>query len=459
MSKGVFYLDCGGSVGEAIRVLSHAGWGVQGRADARTEKIDVTLQPAAIGLAVFGGGVPDEATLQNLEHLFQKTPHMAWLAVVDPELRDSPEILGLLGDYFRDCLPHPVDSESLLHSVDRAQEMARIRKLRSPSSLPSLPKSGAMLAESAVMQPVVRTLGKCARSSAPVLITGESGTGKELAAKTIHLQSAQQKGSFVAVNCGAIPENLIQAELFGHTRGAFTGADREKVGRIEAAHGGTLFLDEIGDLSLPLQVNLLRFLQEGVIEKVGSTKPVRVDARVVAATHRDIERQIETGNFREDLYYRLNVLRVVLPPLRERYDEIESLATVYLEQFAQESDSRVVGFSRQAMRVIKSYDWPGNIRELVNRVRRAVIMADQPLLTPGDLGLDRRFSNRGNKTLKQARAEADRSALIRALNTSGHNIAEAARHLDVSRLTIYRLMERHGVKLSNTTDNGGAENE
>ena len=271
--------------------------------------------------------------------------------------------------------------------------------------------------------------------------------------------SAQQKGSFVAVNCGAIPENLIQAELFGHTRGAFTGADREKVGRIEAAHGGTLFLDEIGDLSLPLQVNLLRFLQEGVIEKVGSTKPVRVDARVVAATHRDIERQIETGNFREDLYYRLNVLRVVLPPLRERYDEIESLATVYLEQFAQESDSRVVGFSRQAMRVIKSYDWPGNIRELVNRVRRAVIMADQPLLTPGDLGLDRRFSNRGNKTLKQARAEADRSALIRALNTSGHNIAEAARHLDVSRLTIYRLMERHGVKLSNTTDNGGAENE
>lgn len=447
MRNSVFCLDCGGPVDEAAGVLSQAGWAIHGCSDV-VEANGTEGGGASIGLAVFGSRAPSETALQDIEQLLEARPTMPWLALIAPEMRESPQVLRLLCSYFRDCLSQPIDSQCLLHSVDRAYEMSRIRDKRAQVVTGVKFGQDNMLAESAVMQPVLRTLRKCARSSAPVLITGESGTGKELAAKSIHRHSAHSGGPFVAVNCGAIPENLIQAELFGHTRGAFTGADREKMGRIEAAHGGTLFLDEIGDLSMALQVNLLRFLQEGVIEKVGSNKSVHVNARVVAATHRDLEQQVKTGEFREDLYYRLNVLRVVLPPLRDRYEEIESLATAYLQRFAAENEARANGFSRQAMQLIKAYDWPGNIRELVNRIQRAVIMSDTPLLTPADMGLDRRSGDRSLKTLEQARFEADRRALVRALNVSGHNIAETARFLEVSRLTVYRLIERHGIEVA-----------
>ena len=230
-----------------------------------------------------------------------------------------------------------------------------------------------MVGVSAPMQAVFRNLRKIAAVDAPVLITGETGTGKELAARAIHERSRRSSGPFVAVNCAALPATLIQSELFGYERGAFTGAQRRKIGSIESANGGILFLDEIGDLSLDLQVNLLRFLEESAIQRVGSPKEIPVDVRVIAATHDDMERATAEGRFREDLYYRLNVLRLEMPMLRARGEDIEVLARFFFEKFRQETSHKVIGFSPEALQSMADYDWPGNVRELINRVRRATV--------------------------------------------------------------------------------------
>jgi len=222
----------------------------------------------------------------------------------------------------------------------------------------------------------------------PVLICGESGTGKELVARALHWNSPRRSGPFVAVNCGALPASIIHAELFGHEKGAFTGAQHRSLGRLEAAHTGTIFLDEIGDIPVELQVNLLRFLQERTIERLGSNETIHVDTRITAATHRDLAQAVERGEFREDLYYRLNVLQLQLPPLRERGIDIRLLAEHYLHLFAPERTGEILGFSQQALDWMDSYNWPGNIRELVNRVHRAVIMSDDPWISARQLGFD-----------------------------------------------------------------------
>jgi len=279
-----------------------------------------------------------------------------------------------------------------------------------------------------------------------VLITGESGTGKELAARAIHERSRRSSGPFIAVNCAALPETLIQSELFGYERGAFTGAQRRKLGSIESASGGTLFLDEIGDIALDLQVNLLRFLEEGTIQRVGNPNEIPVDVRVIAATHNDMERATAQGRFREDLYFRLNVLRLEMPALRERGTDLEVLAQFFFRRFRGETSQKVRGFSPEALQAIAEYDWPGNVRELINRVRRAMVMCEGRLIRPADLALASRSRPVSLLTLDEVRAEAEREAILRALKATGYNLSQTARALAISRPRLYRLMAQYNVQ-------------
>jgi len=279
------------------------------------------------------------------------------------------------------------------------------------------------------------------------LIRGDSGTGKELVAKTLHRQSQRHAKPFVAINCGAIPEHLIQSELFGHEKGAFTGAHQRKVGRIEAANGGTLFLDEIGDLPMELQANLLRFLQEKQIERVGGSQPIPVDVRVLAATHVDLEAAVEKGTFREDLYYRLNVLQVVTAPLRERHGDIAMLANHFSRFYSQETGRRPRSFSDDALVAMGEHAWPGNVRELANRVRRGLVLAEGRQIEAVDLGLQgQQAISPPMATLEDYKHRAERQALCDVLNRHSDNLSVAARVLGVSRPTFYRLLHKHQIR-------------
>jgi transcriptional regulator with PAS, ATPase and Fis domain len=266
-----------------------------------------------------------------------------------------------------------------------------------------------------------------------------------LVAQAVHTHSPRRKGPFVPINCGAIPASLIQSELFGYERGAFTGAAREKRGLIEAAQGGSIFLDEIGDLPMELQANLLRFLQEKTIYRLGSTHSIAVDVRVIAASHINLAQAVQRGAFREDLYYRLNVLALDVPPLRDRKEDLLPLADHFFHTFSAERAPRVKGFSSRAGQAIRDYDWPGNVRELINRVRRAMVMAEGRLILPGDLGLDAARAPNGAAQLDEARIRAERDAIDASLTRAGRNITLAARDLGVSRMTLYRLLAKHGI--------------
>lgn len=301
---------------------------------------------------------------------------------------------------------------------------------------------------SPIIRALMRDIPKVANIGVPILITGETGTGKELFALSIHDRSNYSDGPFVAVNCSVIPENLIESELFGYEKGAFTGATQRKIGRIEAAAGGTILLDEIGDLSPKAQLHLLRFLDDSTSQRLGSTTSRPLDIRVIAATHVNLERAIAEGRFREDLYFRLNVLCVEMPPLRLREGDVELLAHRYYNEFAKQYTTKAKGISSRSLERMNHHDWPGNVRELINRIRRAVIMCEHRLIEPSDLG----FNNHDNcvigrrMTLGQARALAEREAILDALRYTKHNLSRAARELGVSRVTLYRLMERHKLE-------------
>jgi len=287
-----------------------------------------------------------------------------------------------------------------------------------------------------------RLISTVARSQATVLITGESGTGKELIARALHETSERRGGRFVPINCGAIPRELIESELFGHRKGAFTGALVDRVGRFEQAHGGTIFLDEIGDLPLEMQVKLLRFLQERSIVRIGSTTPIAVDVRVIAATHVDLTEAVRQRRFREDLFYRLNVLGLQLPPLRERAGDIPLLADEVFARFAGQKAPQVQGFSIAARAAMEGYPWPGNVRELINRVQKAMIMCEGTLITAHDLGLHEHRRREPRTSLLHARQSTERDAVLTALDRNGHNMSAAARELGISRVTLYRLLQR-----------------
>jgi two-component system, NtrC family, response regulator len=308
---------------------------------------------------------------------------------------------------------------------------------------------GGIIGQSSRMRDVFSTIRKVATSDVSVLITGESGTGKELVARAIHHLSLKKNEAFIPINCGAIPENLIESELFGYEKGAFSGAHNRVQGKVEYAHKGTLFLDEIGELPLNLQVKLLRFLQEKLIQRVGGREDIQVDARFIAATNRDLTKMTEQGSFREDLFYRLAVIQIALPPLRERGDDIILLANFFLTRFSAGLRKKVRGFSPTSLKLLDSYEWPGNVRELENRIQRAVIMSDTSLIEPDALGFtDRPVKEKevaiDGMTLKGARDRAEREIISAAMGNAG-NMAKTAELLGISRPTLYDLLKKHGL--------------
>jgi two-component system NtrC family response regulator len=295
------------------------------------------------------------------------------------------------------------------------------------------------------MMRVCRTIEKIAPTNVAVLVLGESGTGKELVAQAIHMLSPRRKRPFIAINCGAIPETLLESELFGHEKGAFTGAIKQTIGKIESAHTGTLFLDEIGDLPQPLQVKLLRFLSTRVIERIGGRQQIPVDVRIVCATNQDLENRMADGRFREDLYYRLNEVIIRLPALRERGEDSVLLASYFLKRFNVQFDRKLRGFTTEAIAAIAANPWRGNVRELENRVKRAVIMSDGAHISAADMELAASPPDADEFDLRAARNKAERTVIQRALTQTNGNLSIAAKLLGVSRPTLYGLLESLGM--------------
>jgi len=348
-----------------------------------------------------------------------------------------------------DFYQKPVDIDQLGLIVRRAFQLHGIetenRKLEEKAG-DDRTVLGTMITAAPEMLKVARTIERVANTNVSVMLLGASGTGKELLARGVHAASRRANGGFVAINCAAIPENLLEAELFGYEKGAFTGAIKTTEGKIELAHGGTLFLDEVGDIPLPLQVKLLRFLQERVIERIGSRKAIAVDTRIVCATHQDLPEMIKTGGFREDLYYRLAEVVVRIPTLAERHGDATLLAKHFLHIFAREMNPQVRGLAPGALAAISAWPWPGNVRELENRMKRAVIMADGKLITAEDLDLEPVDGDSLPVNLKAAREQADRRAIRQALARSDNNISGAAKLLGISRPTLYDLLKHYELQ-------------
>ncbi len=348
-----------------------------------------------------------------------------------------------------DFYQKPVDIETLGLIVQRAYRLHQIeaenRQLASKSDQGNQ-VLGRLITGAPEMVKVARTIERVANTNVSVMLLGASGTGKELLARGLHEASDRAGGAFVAINCAAIPENLLESELFGHEKGAFTGAVKTTEGKIEQAQGGTLFLDEVGDIPLPLQVKLLRFLQERVIERIGSRKSIPVDTRIVCATHQDLEAMIAAGSFREDLFYRLAEIVIKIPNLAERPGDAGLLAKAFLARFAREMNPQVKGFAADAMAAIDAWHWPGNVRELENRVKRAVIMTDGKLVGAADLDLaDKELEDDDVLNLKSAREAADRRVIRHALARCEGNISNTAKLLGISRPTLYDLLKQYDL--------------
>ena len=347
-----------------------------------------------------------------------------------------------------DFYQKPVDIDALglivarafhLHAIERENE----RLAQSGTTTKAL---GGLITAAPEMLKVARTIERVAPADVSVMLLGASGTGKEVLARGIHDLSRRRDAAFVAINCAAIPENLLEAELFGYEKGAFTGAVKTTEGKIELAEGGTLFLDEVGDIPLPLQVKLLRFLQERVIERIGGRKTIPIDTRVVCATHQNLETMIATGQFREDLYYRLAEIVIRIPTLAERHGDVTLLAQHFLQRFARELNPQVKGLTPEALAALNDWKWPGNVRELENRIKRAVIMSDGRLVGAADLDLGEPDAGSEFLNLKAAREAADRKAIRQALARTENNISSAAKLLGVSRPTLYDLMKQYDLQ-------------
>ena len=345
-------------------------------------------------------------------------------------------------DFYRK--PGNIDELKLI--LERACRLSRLdRETFASSSVDSAPTSETeIVSESPAMKRILDTAKRVARTDVTVLISGESGTGKELIARAIHAQSPRRRRPFVAINCGAIPEGLVESELFGHEKGSFTGAHVQRNGRLEMGDGGTVFLDEIGELTPLIQVKLLRVLQERQIERVGGREVIGLDIRVLAATNHDLRRAMAEGKFREDLYYRLAVVRIEIPPLRERADDLRAMATRFLERFCGEFQMRRRPFSGDAISAILNYAWPGNVRELENRIKRAILMATGRRITSADLELDQDAPAK-HVSLKEARNSAERGALIEALQRAQGNVSRASKLAGLSRPAFHELLTKHGI--------------
>jgi len=423
---------------EEYEVLT-AGTADEARRILREEKpsvvtLDVTLGPA--------GAQPEG--LQLLDEIVERHPFTKVIMVTGNDSRENA--LTAIRRGAVDWYSKPIQLDELRVILRRALHIRHIEQAQSEGAPVGRKRYHRLVGESEVMKRVFGLIQRVANTDAAVLILGENGTGKELVAHAIHQASQRREEAFVPINCGAIPEALLESELFGHERGAFTDAYRTREGRFELADKGTLFLDEIGDMPTQLQVKLLRFLQDHVIERVGGREAMRVDARVVAATNQDLKAMRAAGRFREDLFYRLSVVTILVPPLRDRSDDLRLLAEYFLEFYGRHHKRRIKGFTQAALRAVMTYAWPGNVREMENRVQRAVILAQDAYLRPEDLELDGdNTADEPLPTLQAARDEAERSVLVEALTRNAGNITRAARDIEVSRPGFHDLLRKHGI--------------
>ena len=435
---------------DLVGSLESQGWQVAVAESAETTK--ALLEQYSFNVAIaFIENHNETNFLLRLEDILSRDTLINWVMVLPSELnaklKENLPIYSLINKYCYDFQSQPLKNECLLTILGHAYGMAAIA--RNPKDLSSQDSAKyGIIGKSPKMCKLFERIGKVSRENCSVLISGETGTGKELIANAIHYHSQRKDKPLIAVNCGAFAESLVQAELFGYEKGAFTGATRSKIGRIEAAQGGTLFLDEIGDLPLAQQVNLLRFLEQKTILRIGGDKEIPVDVRIIAATHVDLNEKVATGEFREDLFYRLRVLHLNVPPLREREADIELLGQFFFQRFSENRRNSAKGFSLAALQVMRNHDWKGNVRELANSVLNAVIMSDNRLLSPTDLNLDQRSSSRREiETLEASRAETDRACILASLRLSNNNITKAAELLEISRVTLHRLMDKYQLNL------------
>ena len=419
-------------------------------ASTRQEATDlVRKNPVPVAIVDLGlPPDPDGASegLAILADILTIAPAAKVIIATGNETREHALRAIALGAY--DFYQKPIDIDVLQLIVARAERIfdleAENRRLLEATA--ASPIDG-IIASGPEMLTVLRNIEKMAPTDVAVLLRGESGTGNELLARAVHKLSARAREPFVPINCAGIPETLLESELFGYEKGAFTGALKQTIGRIESADRGTLFLDEIGDVPLPMQVKLLRFLQDQVVERIGGRNPVQVDVRIVCATNQDLTLMMAEGRFREDLYYRLNEVTVQVPPLRERAADVVVLASFFLNRFATEYGRSARGFSATALAALRDHPWPGNVRELENRIKRAVVMTDGPLLSAADLGLTTPGEDTQSLTIREARARAEREVLQLALAQAGSNLSKAAKLLGISRPTLYDLMQQHRIGL------------
>ncbi|MEP7275670.1 MAG: PEP-CTERM-box response regulator transcription factor [Betaproteobacteria bacterium] len=404
-------------------------------------------EPAVVTMDLGLPPSPDDPTegFRLLEQIHGLAPETKVIVLTGQN--DHANALKAIGLGAHDFCTKPFEPELLTWTIDRAFRVHELqeenRRLQLATQSPAM---AGIITRDPEMQRVCRTIEKVAPTSATILILGESGTGKELLARALHDLSPRRANRFVAINCAAIPETLLESELFGYEKGAFTGAAKQTMGKIESAHNGTLFLDEIGDLPFSLQAKLLRFLQERVIERIGGRQEIPVDVRIVCATHQSLKEQIVTGKFREDLYYRLAEIVVEVPPLRTRKADATLLAHSFVRRFAAEQRRGAMTLLPEAIDAVEAHAWPGNVRELENVIKRAVIMADGAKIGAEDVGLAVKDADAGVLNLRQVRDEAERAAVVRVLARVNGNLSKAAEMLGVSRPTLYDLMDRFGLR-------------
>lgn len=404
-------------------------------------------EPAVVTMDLGLPPNPDDPSegLQLLEEIHVLAPDTKVIVLTGQNDRANAVKTIALGAH--DFCTKPFEPEILAWTIDRAFRVHELQQEnRRLQSAQATPATSGIITRDPEMLKICRTIEKLAPASASVLICGESGTGKELLARALHALSPRREGRFVAINCAAIPETLLEAELFGYEKGAYTGAVKRTLGKIETASGGTFFLDEVGDLPVALQVKLLRFLQERVIERIGGREEIAVDVRVVCATHQSLKDRIGTGQFREDLYYRIAEIVVEIPPLRARKGDAALLAHDFVRRFAVEQGRGPMTLRPEAIDAIESHNWPGNVRELENVIKRAVIMADGLTIRAADLGLAAADPELALLNLRQVREEAEKNAVLRVLGRVNGNLSKAAELLGVSRPTLYDLMHRCGLK-------------
>ncbi len=383
--------------------------------------------------------------MQTLKEILAGAPQTKVIVVTGNHDRDNAMRAVALGAY--DFYSKPVDTEVLKLIVERAHNMHRLelqnRQLREAQM--NVPLEGIIATDESMIR-VCRMIEKVAPADVSVLVLGESGTGKELVARAVHAQSGRKGGRFVAINCAAIPEQLLESELFGHEKGAFTGAIKQTLGKIETADGGTLFLDEIGDMPLALQAKLLRFLQDRVIERVGGRQEIAVNVRVVCATNQDLQALIAEQRFRQDLYYRIGEVTINVPPLRDRRGGATVLAHSLLRKYGALNGRPKRGFTEAAVAALEAYPWPGNVRELENKVKTALIMSEGQVISVDDLGLQAGGTSEQLFNLREVRTRAERQAIQQVFGIANGNVSKAAELLGVSRPTLYDLMEKYGIR-------------